>query len=335
MNKTTHSDAARKAARVLAALHLSRRGPVKSLSKVRQRDRQSTHSWRWKSHIRGVGFGYKRVDSMPDLNQPCVTFYVRRKFPEHRIPPNERIPETLHLASVGHPVITDVIEMRDPVVAHAAANIQPGVDVAHRFGEEGTLGLLVRMGRSSAILAASCSHVLAREGLASEGDFVEHPILLSSGGGEQNEFGRLTSTFTVFNQSDTFDEDFALAAIDVPHIVRLSSNGTIIDSIADSTPGFSPGTPTSLQGLKSPDLSGEIINPEWHGVIEMSLVGSVQFKNLVPYSPGGVAGDSGAAILQTGTSTVLGLHIGGSDSFGLFMPLWPVFQRLDLSLVTS
>jgi hypothetical protein len=108
--------------------------------------------------------------------------------------------------------------MRHPVLAHAAANIQPGVDVAHRFGEEGTLGLLVRMGTGSAVLAASCSHVLAREGLASEGDFVEHPILLASGGGEQNEFGRLTSTFTLLNQTDTFDEDFALAAIDVPHI---------------------------------------------------------------------------------------------------------------------
>jgi len=334
MNKTAHSEAARKAARVLAALHLSRPNRVKSLSKVRQRDREVSLRWRWKSHIRGVGFGYKRVDNRPDLNQPCVTFYVRRKLPEHRIPPDERIPKTLHLASVSRPVVTDVIEMRHPVVAHEASNIQPGVDVAHRFGEAGTLGVLVRMG-TGPILAASCSHVLAREGLASEGDFVEHPMLLSPGGGQQNEFGRLTSTFTVLNQSDTFEEDFALAAIDVPHIAALSSNGTIIDSVADSTPGFSPETPTSLQGFQSRDVPGQIINPEWHGVIEMSLVGNVQFKNLVPYFPAGVAGDSGAAVLAAGTSTVLGLHVGGSDSFGLFMPLWPIFQRLGLNLVTS
>jgi hypothetical protein len=335
MNNTAYSDAARKAARVLAALHLSRPRRVKSLSKVRQRDREVSLHWRWKSHIRGLGFGYKRADSRPDLNQPCVTFYVRRKLPEHRIPQDERIPETLQLASVGRPVVTDVIEMRQPVLAHAAANIQPGVDVAHRFGEAGTLGVLVRMGANPAILAASCSHVLAREGLASEGDFVEHPMLISLSGGEQNEFGHLTSTFTVLNQSDTFEEDFALAAIDVRHTAALSSNGTIIDNVADSTPGFSPETPTSLQGFISRDVPGKIINPEWHGVIEMPLVGNVQFQNLVPYSPGGVAGDSGAAVLAAGTSTVFGLHVGGSDSFGLFMPLWPIFQRLGLSLVTS
>ncbi len=227
------------------------------------------------------------------------------------------------------------MEMHHPVMAHSAVNIRPGVEVAHRFGEPGTLGLLVRQGADLTVLAASCSHVLAREGLASAGDFVEHPMLISPGGGEQNEFGRLTSTFTILNQSDTFEEDFALAAVDVPHVASLASNGTVINSVADSSQGFSPGTPTSLQGFRSPDVSGEIINPEWHGIIEMALVGDVQFQNLVPYSPGGVAGDSGAAVLEAGTSTVLGLHVGGSNSCGLFMPLWPVFQRLGLTLVTS
>lgn len=335
MTEPIQGEAERKAARILAALHIYRRRPVKALSKTRRRDREQTLHWGWNGHIRGIGFGYKRTDDKADLTKPCLTVYVRRKLLKHRIPERERIPDRLRLVSVGSEVITDVIELSSPVVAHAAPNVQPGVDVAHRFGEAGTLGVLVRTGTSTTVLAASCSHVLARSGLGEKGDLVEHPPLVSATGGEVNEFGHLTDTFTRLNQSDTFDEDFALAAVDVPYTIALASNQTIIDTVADSRPGFSPGTPTSLQGFRSPDVPGEIINPEWHGPVEMPFVGTVQFQNLVPYSPGGTFGDSGAAVLEAGTSTILGLHVAGSDSTGFFMPLWPVFDDLGLNLVTS
>ncbi len=91
MKRLATSEAARKAARVLYALHLNPRGLVKSLSKAQKSDREQTLHWGWKSHIRGIGLGYKRVHGKLDLSQPCLTFYVRKKLLEHRLPKNERV----------------------------------------------------------------------------------------------------------------------------------------------------------------------------------------------------------------------------------------------------
>lgn len=326
----------RKAVALLTALHVAAKRPREPLAKTKKRDRQATVHWGWKSHIRGVGFGYKRTQGKTDLSVPCLTIYVRRKFPRQRLPRNEYIPGRLFLADLGQEVQTDVIEVRRPIVAHAASSIQPGQDIAHQFGELGTLGLLVQLPGDAAVLGASCSHVMARSGVqASEGDFVEHPPLFTTSNLDQNEFGELTKFFTQLNVSEVFEEDFALARIDVPHQSVLSTNGTIVQAVADPGDGFTPGLQTSIQGFRSVDSPGQVINPSWSGEIQdIPFVGTVKFQNLVPYSTQCAPGDSGACVLEQGSATVLGLHIGGSseDQFGLFMPLRPVFTRLQLTL---
>ena len=331
-------DTMHRAVRLLSALHLARRRPPRKLGDARRRDRRVTARWGWSSHIRGIGAGFKRVRGTPDLATPCLTIYVRRKLPLDRVPANERVPPRLHLATLGREIVTDIIEVRHPIVAHAAPGIQPGMEVAHEYGDPGTLALLVRKGRAAAVRAASCSHVLARSGVqAAEGDLVEHPPMYS-GDHRANEFGRLTDTFTRLDTAGTCSEDFALATIDVPYLAMLATNQRVIDTVADSSAGFSPDLPTRLQGVRDPDVSGHVLNPSWTGIVDdVPFVGGVHFRGLVPYSTACRPGDSGAAVLEQGTNTVLGLHVGGStqDDFGLFMPLWPIFEELDLKLVTA
>jgi hypothetical protein len=133
-----------RAVRVLTALHFGRSRPTKLLSKTRQRDRRQTSRWGWRSHIRGIGVGVKQTKLEFIDGVRCLTVYVRRKLPEHRLPPEERIPKKLTLDSVGEEVLTDIVELRGRITAHAASMIQPGNEVSHEQGEPGTLGLLVR-----------------------------------------------------------------------------------------------------------------------------------------------------------------------------------------------
>jgi len=323
------------ATKLLSELHLKGRRRTHRLTKVKARDRRVTLHWGWADHIRGFGVGQKRTEGNTVQDSPCITFYVRRKLPKNRLPERLRIPESLYLATIGKKFLTDVIELKGPIVAHSAGNIQPGNDVAHEFGEPGTLGLLVRTSGLQGVLGASCSHVLARSGVAAKaGDVVEHPPLF---GQTTNTFGTLTKFFTRLNASDSFAEDFALALISVPFVTALATNGLVVTTIADSRPGFSPDLPTAIQGIHSPNRPGKVINPSWTGTVNnMPFVGEVQFENLVPYETPCMAGDSGSVVLQKDTQTALGLHVAGStgDGVGLFMPLWPIFQRLGLTLVT-
>lgn len=328
----------KKAVNFLWGMH--RRKPKRApRTKERNRDFRATRGWGWQSQVRGIGLGFKRVHGKADLAIPCITIYVRRKAARERLPAEEQIPSRLRLVSFGEEFVTDVVEMRHRLVAHAAANIQPGDEVAHQFGARGTLGLLVRQDNSQTILAASCSHVLARSGLgAARGDRVEHPALPPMNQDlERNEFGALTSTFTRLNQSETFDQDFALAEVTVPHFAALATNGMVVTSVSDSSPGFAPGLETGLQGLRSPNAKGEVFNPTWSGVVgDVPFAGDVQYENLVVYTTQCLDGDSGGVVTQFGTTTALGLHIGGSsDGVGVFMPLWPLCQSLKLTPVTQ
>jgi hypothetical protein len=308
-------------------------------TRERVRDRQATRGWGWNHEVRGIGLGFKRVQGKPDLDTPCITFYMRRKVSRQRLPAKEQIPGRLRLVTLGEEFTTDLVEMPHRLIAHAAANIQPGDEIAHQFGARGTLGLLVHQGDSQTVLAASCSHVLARSGLgAAAGDRVEHPALPPLNQDlERNRFGTLTSTFTRLNQSDTFDQDFALAEVMVPHLAALVTNGIVVAAVADSTQGFTPGLETGLQGIRSPNAKGEVFNPTWSGTIsDVPFAGDVQYENLVIYSTTCDVGDSGGVVTQFGTTTALGLHIGGSsDGVGVFMPLWPLCQSLKLTPVTQ
>lgn len=325
-----------RAVKLLTSLHLGRRKPVQTLSTSQRRDRRRTLNWGWRSQVRGIAAGLKQ-SRRPELHGlPCITIYVRSKVPEHRLPATERIPKRLRLDSLGQDVITDVVELRGQITAHAATLVKPGDEVAHELGERGTLGLLVQEDGNQDVLAVGCSHVLARSGAgAAENDRVEHPLDVNADP-DQNCFGRLTSTFTVLSTDRTTSEDFALARVDVPF--DLDTGGLTVSGIVDSTAGIASGTPTRLVGLRTSNALGSVINGTWSGTInDVPFVGDVDFENLVSYQTNCVPGDSGGAVLQDGTSLALGIHVGGSaaDNFGLFMPLWPVFQRLGLQVIAK
>ena len=326
------------AVRLFSELFYGKSKRAKALSKARQRDRRQAQRWGWRAHIRGIGAGIKLTNRQSVEGVRCLTIYVRRKLPERRIPAEERIPKKLGLASLGIDVLTDVVELRGRIIAHAASLIQPGNEVGHQFGEPGTLGLLVRKGASPDVLALGCSHVLARSGVeAAENDLVEHPLDLNADP-ELNRFGQLTEDFTRLSRDEKTSEDFALAKVEVRWVPALADSGAVVSGIVGSGADIAEGTATLMNGVKTKDAHGAILNNNWSGTFsDVPFVGDVDFENLVSYQTACQPGDSGAVVLQDGTTMAFGIHLGGSsqDSFGLLMPLGPVFDRLGLQLVTK
>jgi hypothetical protein len=178
---------------------------------------------------------------------------------------------------------------------------------------------------------------LARSGVgAAENDRVEHPLDVNANP-EQNRFGRLTGDFTTLRRDEKTSEDFALARVEVPWMPALADTGFIVSGLVDST-SIAQGTATLMNGVKTKDAHGSVLNNNWSGTIgDVPFVGDVDFENLVSYQTDCLPGDSGAIVLQDGTSLALGIHVGGSatDNFGLLMPLGPAFDRLGLEVITK
>jgi hypothetical protein len=332
------SSSEHRALRLLTQLHYGRPRPLNVLSKMRRRDHRQTSRWGWRTHIRGIGVGLKRTNLEFVESVRCLTVYVRRKLPEHRLPTQERIPKKLKLASLGEEVLTDIVELRGQIMAHSASMIQPGNNVGHEQGEPGTLGLLVTKTGSLDVLALGCSHVLARSGVVdpAASNRVEQPLDVNADP-EQNRFGRLTGDFTTLSRDQRTSEDFALARVEVPWMPALADTGLIVSGLIDPA-DISQGTATLMNGVKTKDAHGFVLNSNWSGTInDVPFVGDVDFENLVSYQTACLPGDSGAIVLQDGTTLALGIHIAGSpaDNFGLLMPLGPVFDRLGLQVVTK
>jgi hypothetical protein len=287
-------------------------------------------------NIVGIGASRKQVAGQM-IEAPAVTLFVRRKRVRGRLAESERIPEVLRLESIEADVVTDVVEVGSTPVAHASKErpLRPGCGGAHFLGEEGTFGLFVRRVGQNEPLVLSCSHVLARSGLASPDDVVEQPL---GGAAITDPVAKLTDVFSVLSTSSVNTEDIALARIDdgiKTNLLPLPSD-TPITSVSDlRAHQFAAGIPTRLLGLTTPDGRGATLTSEASfRVRELPGVGDVTFSGLVAYVTPCAGGDSGAVVVTDDGATALGLHIGGTPTgLGVFLPLGPVFSTHGLELL--
>jgi hypothetical protein len=287
-------------------------------------------------NIFGVGASTKRVgEKLTEV--PSVTLFVRKKRARQRLPKSEYIPKVLRLDSIEAEVITDIVEIGSAPTAHAGKvrPLRPGCSGAHFLGEEGTLGLLVRRTSRKEALVLSCSHVLARSGLANPNDVIEQPL---GGAAVLDPVAKLTDVFSELSASGVNREDIALARIDSTiefDPVPLSSN-TAITSVSElRADQFTAGIPTRLLGQITPDARGATITSESSFLVrDLPGVGDVTFQGLVAYVTQCAGGDSGAVVVTEDGTTALGLHIGGTPTgLGVFLPLGPVFETHGLELL--
>lgn len=311
-----------------------RRGRRPKAGKQRIQDLARTSEWGWKHNIVGVSLAPKQVNGAPTTTQ-ALTVYVRRKVAKRRLRSSELIPDRVSFRSLRSSFVTDVVELGSVPQGHAMVRPpQPGIDVGHCRGGPGTLGFIVHNSAGRRCIL-SCSHVLARCGVGVDKDNqIEQPW--KDDGTAAGVIATLTGEYTTIDTSGPNSEDAALAELEVDADPRPFGGGL---PVTDISPGeaedLETGTPTELRGAASGIQQGEILGSSGTWMIDMPFVGIVSFVELVAYSTFCASGDSGGAVVKSGTGTALGMHLAGvpEKMLGIFAPVAPVFKRYGLTLV--
>ncbi|MDX1981431.1 MAG: hypothetical protein SFV51_14270 [Bryobacteraceae bacterium] len=328
------------AVQVMAALLGGRRTGKREWGPEEKANWRRIQRWPWRENIIGIAAGAKWAAGNP-TGELAIKFYVLRKVGESRLDLAQRIPERFTIP--GFPrlrFLRDVQPISGIPVAHGPTSLAPGSELAHFAGTKGTLGLVVRRDTGPVLpLTLSCSHVLARSGRARAQDSVESPVDANS----SIAFHRVGSLlkFTELRQDSDNPVDGALASIDpagasfraeIPGIGRPSAIRRLLTSeLREDSPVLVTrvGAVTGIQHGRIQGALGTFLVNELPG-----LTGAVRIGNLVPYSTPARAqkGDSGAVILEKGTTRVIGIHIAGNDSHGLLQIAPPVLQALGVRL---
>lgn len=217
--------------------------------------------------------------------------------------------------------------------------IIPGVTIG-RYPEIGSVGLILKSLTGDAVVALSCSHVLAQSGYAAVGDEI-----VSDGGrvgsAPYSKIGTLGPSFTKLMTTAVNDSDFAVCTLDLssgvvaqPEVPGLGSPSAVSTLDALNFSSFQ-GTQVTRVGASSGTQQGVIIG--WPGRVVgfsgLPVVGTVGNINVIIYETICDPGDSGAAVV-TSSGEVLGIHLGGlpDQSIGYFCPLGQTLMRWGFQL---
>jgi hypothetical protein len=217
--------------------------------------------------------------------------------------------------------------------------ITPGVTIG-RSPEIGSVGLILKSVTSDAVVALSCSHVLALSGYAAVGDDI-----VSDGGrvksAPYSKIGTLGPSFTKLMTTAVNDSDFAVCTLDLssgivvqPEVPGLGSPSAVSNLDALHFSSFQQ-TQVTRVGASTGRQEGVIVG--WPGEVVgfagLPVVGTVGNINVIIYETVCDPGDSGAAVV-TGNGEVLGIHLGGlsDQGIGYLCPLGQTLTRWGFAL---
>ncbi len=341
---TTSLKNASLASEVLMPLLLQKPGEddhITSRSKKRRKDLSQVTSWHWRSNIIGFAVGEKYANRQPVQGQLCLKFFVREKLAKSRLKPSERIPPQLRLESVEDEIVTDVEPFPGTPVAHGGQRIRPlrpGASIGHFLGTSGTIGLIVKQVNSDKPLLLSCSHILARGGLAQSGDPIEQPADFDRAVGPNSRVGRLTPFFSRIVPGGLNTIDAALAEIDPGQMVDPSildiGRPQGVHRLSPSMLANMSGVPLLRSGDATGRQSGTLVGVRASFPILMPVLGDriAVFRELAVYRTISSPGDSGSVVLDGRTGGVLGMHVAGVGDFGLFTPIQAIFNEFSIDL---
>jgi len=289
-----------------------------------------------KPNVVAVGISEKISKKKP-TGKLAVTFYVERKVPKTKLHAVDMIPPTMPEALSGPEAVpTDVIAIGRlrPEVNAIRKPVQPGNSVGHVNITAGTLGALVKKGGTVHIL--SNSHVLARSGLAKNGDKVLYPG--KADGGKLP--GDLVATLSGFKKFVTGGDfvNHADCAIAKPVPARSADLASAIKGL-----GVPKGTTKANRGMKvvkvgrtTNKTTGTVRDVHFRFTLDYDDLGkSVGFLDQVFCTRYSKPGDSGSLVLEQKSGKAVGLHFAGAKGGSVFSPIDTVLSQLGATLVTT
>lgn len=297
---------------------------------------ERNRAWLSAPEIQGMGIG-ERVSNGQRQKQMVLKVYVDRKRPSdqvsHLIPAKQMVPGTdweleIDVEEVGK------LHLEAAFTGHQRP-VRPGWGVSHESGSMGTIGCLVRLnGDATGVYLLSCAHVLAKAGQATIGDKVVQPAQEIDGSFGDRTVATLTKSIPL-NIGGTSVADAAIAKVtdglDVDASIQMSfrpPRGIVRHA------NLKISSPMFKVGAQSGETNGAIRDRHFTFKVNYPGVGDTTFTNLVMCQNFTVAGDSGAAVLNS-SGRIAGIHVAGSDSVSVFCPIEPILKELEIEVLTK
>jgi len=279
----------------------------------------------------------EKISKKKPTGKLAVTFYVEKKVPKAKLRGEDMIPPTVPEALSGPEAIpTDVIAIGKlrPEVNAVRNPVQPGNSIGHVKITAGTFGALVTKGGTVHLL--SNSHVLARSGLAKNGDDILYPGKADGG----KSPGDLVATLSGFKKFVTGGDfvNHADCAIAKPLAARATDLTSAIKGL-----GVPKGTTKAARGMKvvkvgrtTNKTTGTVRDVHFRFVLDYDDLGkSVGFIDQVFCTRYSKPGDSGSLVLDQKSAKAVGLHFAGANGGSVFSPIDTVLGQLGATLVTK
>jgi hypothetical protein len=301
---------------------------------------QRTHA-RWWDQRNVVGLCFAPKVRRGRVEDVTLQVHVLRKKAHTKIPRERRIPPFIRAEGVK--LWTDVREIgraRLDVLVSPDRPAHPGFNIGHRSTGSGTLTCAVRSRVTGERLGLSCGHVIARHGLAAEGERVLVPSLseaLSNGWLASASFGALVAVGPIrFAYDDAArNVDAATVRPDNPTALErtLALLGVAPNDVREAA---AIGTPVRKVGYATELTTGVVQAVHW--VVSLPFptscgtVRSVWFSDQIGISSFASAGDSGALVLDD-KAAALGMHVGSYAGLSVCAPMQRVLDALGCDLI--
>jgi hypothetical protein len=294
--------------------------------------------WVRESGVQALGIGQKYTDGA-DTGELALRVYVEQKKPGKLV--ESPVPKKIAPDAGDREITTDVIEigaLRPELFTGTSNPMAAGCGVGNVIDNNvGTLGAIVRRRVNDKLAILSNAHVLARDGLAADGEAIVQPALLDGGSAASDIVAKVAAfaniEFTELGYPNLVDA--AIAELDGTrageHVIRLLGEGP-----TGITTNLRRGMHVHKVGRTS-DLTLGIIQ-DVHFKLHFPLRKTARrraragFSDQVMCSRFTERGDSGALVLSS-SGRAVGLHFAGSVSASIFNRIDNVLDALDVDLV--
>lgn len=321
--------------RVLDLLTTAQTSELESLSAAAPTHARSLRRIMGTRNVVAIGVSEK-ITKRKRTGKLALTFYVERKVARGKLRADKFIPPTVPEALSGEEAVpTDVVALGRlrPEVNARRNPVEPGNSIGHVEITAGTLGAVVRKGKTVHLL--SNSHVLAVSGTARKGDNIIYPGD-ADGGRMPADFVGTLSGFVKFKVGGDFVNRVD-CAIMKPTAARL---GSVVSEIRGL--GVPKGTIKPKRGMKvvkvgrtTGKTTGEIRDVNFRFILNYPEVGEVGFLDQVLCTRYTRPGDSGSLVVDRATGRAVGLHFAGASGGSVFNPIEDVLKALGVTLVTT
>ncbi len=295
----------------------------------------------WGSRVYALGFGPKETCGVPTATD-AFRLYVTRKHPRAALSATARLPRNI----CGVPV--DVVEDAVPIV-HAGGvltarrrPVEMGDGISHEEVLNGSMGAVVRWEGRPGRYLLSCAHVLAPAGLGNRRDWVYQPEVAEGGRVRNNRIGRLVAWTRIRFGAHENTVDAALAHIEPDEDAVVNEIGIADVALKARHYLTQPEAeqrrvtgPVVKRGRTTGITSGRVVDWAWTGRIRVydsrGRLRSARFRGQLRVKGAGdrpfsSPGDSGAVVVERGSSKMVGMVIAGSTTASIVTPAWRVLN---------